>query len=216
MKDRSFAENEGMFSAADLITYTVSILILIVIPGPTMLYLMSRASLQGIKAGIYSLLGVNFADLVFILLVITGFSSVVQNTPFLFLCIRVLGSVYLLVLAYRMIRADEKRTVSRDTNLFSNRLKLFWTGFVINISNPKVIFFFIAVFSQFITPTREGVWRQNAILGVIFLSISFLVNLLFIGMSSFIYKDGHIHRIRIKQRFIVAAIFILIAVKNLI
>jgi threonine/homoserine/homoserine lactone efflux protein len=173
-----------MFSIYELISYSLAVFILIVIPGPTMFYLVSQTLRQGKKAGLLSLLGVNIADLVFLILVAFGISSVLFTVPFLFTTIKIAGSFYLLYLAYKTFSQNNFSQSEQKKAKVESSLKLFSIGFLTNIINPKVILFFGAIFSQFIKPTYGKIWLQSLTLGVIFITISFLTNSVFILLAS--------------------------------
>lgn len=204
-----------MLPFIDILSYCISVFILIVIPGPTMLYLTSRTLQQGRMAGIVSLLGVNLADLVFIFIVIFGVSTVLFSTPFLFTTIKIGGAAYLLYLAYDAIRTKPVQQSAPSENLTrKSYVKLFSIGFLTNIVNPKVILFFSSIFSQFINPAYGEVWKQSALLGILFILISFLTNSLFIfGASKLGTGKREINKWQRVQNWVLASVLTFIAVK---
>ena len=204
-----------MIPFSQLFYYIISVFILIVIPGPTMLYLVSRTLSQGWKSGIISLLGVLTGDFFYIISVILGISSILINAPQVFNYIKILGAVYLIYLAYKTIKLKPNISKKLEQSFKKdNFLKLFSVGLLTNISNPKVALFFVAIFSQFINEKYGKVWVQSAFLGIVFILISFVVNALFIfGASKTNSWLEDNPKIQWLQQYITAFILVFLGIK---
>ena len=164
----------------DLLLFGLAALIMVLSPGPNMIYLISRSLSQGKKAGIVSLLGVMCGFLFHILMVSFGLTAIFFAVPYAFVIVKFLGVGYLLYLAYNTIKSKNK-IFDADQNLKSDKpLKLFNIGLLTNILNPKMAVFYLSFFPQFIKPEHGSILGQSFQLGITQILISFLVNFLIV------------------------------------
>lgn len=164
----------------DLLLFGLAALIMVLSPGPNMIYLISRSLSQGKKAGIVSLLGVMCGFLFHILMVSFGLTAIFFAVPYAFVVVKFLGVGYLLYLAYNTVKSKNK-IFDADQNLKSDKpLKLFNIGLLTNILNPKMAVFYLSFFPQFIKPERGSILGQSFQLGITQILISFLVNFLIV------------------------------------
>jgi len=174
-----------MLPITQLIYFALSVVVLIIIPGPTMLYLISRSLLQGQKAGMISLLGIVAGDLFYILLSSFGLSAALFTFPLLFYVLKISGALYLVYLAYQAVRPPSFSSTKSNKGLIKDKpQKLFAIGLLTTISNPKVALFFVSVFSQFLDPKSGDIEHQFLLLGSVFIAISLLINSLIIFSAS--------------------------------
>jgi len=174
-----------MLPITQLIYFALSVVVLIIIPGPTMLYLISRSLLQGQKAGMISLLGIVTGDLFYILLSSFGLSAALFTFPLLFYVLKIAGALYLVYLAYQAVRPPSFSSAKSNKGLIKDKpQKLFAIGLLTTISNPKVALFFVSVFSQFLDPKSGDIKHQFLLLGSVFIAISLLINSLIIFSAS--------------------------------
>ncbi|MEL6918961.1 MAG: LysE family translocator [Bacteroidota bacterium] len=165
-----------MIPTHDLLLFALAALIMVLSPGPNMIYLISRSLSQGKKAGIISLLGVVCGFLFHILMVSFGLTAIFFAIPYAFVGVKFLGVGYLLYLAYRTVKSNNK-IFDADQNLKSDKsLKLFNIGLLTNILNPKMAVFYLSFFPQFIQPEYGSILGQSFQLGIIQIIISFSVN----------------------------------------
>ena len=164
----------------DLLLFGLAALIMVLSPGPNMIYLISRSLSQGKKAGIISLLGVMCGFLFHILMVSFGLTAIFFAVPYAFVIVKFLGVGYLLYLAYNTVKSKNK-IFDADQNLKSDKpLKLFNIGLLTNILNPKMAVFYLSFFPQFIKPEHGSILGQSFQLGITQILISFLVNFLIV------------------------------------
>lgn len=164
----------------DLLLFGLAALIMVLSPGPNMIYLISRSLSQGKKAGIVSLLGVMCGFLFHILMVSFGLTAIFFAVPYAFVIVKFLGVGYLLYLAYNTVKSKNK-IFDADQNLKSDKpLKLFNIGLLTNILNPKMAVFYLSFFPQFIKPEHGSILGQSFQLGITQIIISFLVNFLIV------------------------------------
>lgn len=198
----------------DLLLFGLAALIMVLSPGPNMIYLISRSLSQGKKAGIVSLLGVMCGFLFHILMVSFGLTAIFFAIPYAFVVVKFLGVVYLLYLAYTTVKSKNK-IFDADQNLKSDKpLKLFNIGLLTNILNPKMAVFYLSFFPQFIKPEYGSILGQSFQLGIIQITISFSVNFLIVisaaKMASWFSKKPIWLRI---QKWFMASVLTGLAVK---
>lgn len=164
----------------ELILFALAALIMVLSPGPNMIYLISRSLSQGKKAGIISLLGVMCGFLFHILMVSFGLTAIFFAVPYAFVIVKFLGVGYLLYLAYKTLTAKNKIFEPGTQLKKANTLKLFNAGLLTNVLNPKMAIFYLSFFPQFIKPAYGSILAQSFLLGAIQIIISFVVNLLIV------------------------------------
>ncbi|MDW7693296.1 LysE family translocator [Flammeovirgaceae bacterium SG7u.111] len=164
----------------DLLLFGLAALIMVLTPGPNMIYLISRSLSQGKKAGIISLLGVMCGFLFHILMVSFGLTTIFFAVPYAFVTVKFFGVGYLLYLAYNSVKS--KNTIfNADENMRADKpLKLFNIGLLTNVLNPKMAVFYLSLFPQFIKPEYGSIFGQSLQLGVVQILISFTVNFLIV------------------------------------
>ncbi|MCT4141176.1 LysE family translocator [Elizabethkingia anophelis] len=170
-----------MIPIHDLIFFIIAAFILVISPGPNMIYLISRTITQGRKAGLTSLAGVICGFLFHIVMVSFGLTAVLFSVPYAYVVLKTLGTVYLLYLAYQAIKANSKNIFEVDQNISIDRpRKLFTVGFLTNVLNPKVAVFYLSFFPQFIKPQYGSIFTQSLELGVIQVFVSFSINFIIV------------------------------------
>jgi len=151
-----------------LSTYAVfaaTCLALLAIPGPAVLYIVSRSIDQGRAAGLLSVLGVTTGTLVHIAAAAIGLSSLVLASTVAFSAVRYAGAVYLVFLGVRrLLTRDSEAVVEARTPRSSRRL--YTQGFVVNLLNPKTIVFIFAFIPQFVDVKAGHVGVQIVLLGL--------------------------------------------------
>ncbi|MCT3816920.1 lysine transporter LysE [Elizabethkingia anophelis] len=170
-----------MIPIHDLIFFIIAAFILVISPGPNMIYLISRTITQGKKAGLTSLAGVICGFLFHIVMVSFGLTAVLFSVPYAYVVLKTLGTVYLLYLAYQAIKPNSKNIFEVDRNISIDRpRKLFTVGFLTNVLNPKVAVFYLSFFPQFIKPQYGSIFTQSLELGVIQVFVSFSINFIIV------------------------------------
>ncbi len=165
----------------ELLLFALAALVLVISPGPNMIYLISRSITQGRKAGLISLAGVVCGFLFHIILVSFGLTAILFAVPYAYTILKAMGVVYLLYLAWQAIKPGSKGIFETKKDLpDDNPAKLFRMGFLTNVLNPKVAVFYLSLFPQFIKPVYGNVLTQSLTLGVTQMLISFTVNFLIV------------------------------------
>ncbi len=166
-----------MVPIPDLLLFIVTVFILIMSPGPNMIYLISRSLVQGKKAGFLSIAGVASGFLFHIVLVSFGLTAILMTIPYAYMTLKVLGVTYLLYLSIQAFKPNAKGLFDVDQQVSKDSpRKLFTVGFLTNALNPKVAVFYVSLFPQFIKPEAGSVLIQNLELGLIQIVMTFSVH----------------------------------------
>jgi threonine/homoserine/homoserine lactone efflux protein len=152
-----------MIPLATWLLFCVAAIALAVTPGPNMLYLVSRTLVQGRRAGLVSLAGTATGMLGHVLAAALGLSAILAAVPVAFDAVRVAGAAYLLWIAWRMWREPAAGPTSATPPF--PKAKLYRSGALTSILNPKVALFQLALFPQFVDPAHGSVLVQSLVLG---------------------------------------------------
>ncbi len=165
-----------MLPLHDLLFFSLAALVLVLTPGPNMIYCVSRALCQGRAAGLISLGGVLLGFVVHLLAAALGLTALLAAIPFAFDAIRLAGAAYLLWLAWQAVRPGGTAPFQARVLPADPPGKLFSMGFVTNVLNPKVAMFYLSFFPQFLHPEKGSVLLQSLQLGLVQIGISGAVN----------------------------------------
>jgi threonine/homoserine/homoserine lactone efflux protein len=168
-----------MIPLATWLIFVAACAALIATPGPNVLYLVSRTLAQGRAAGFVSLAGTSSGFLLHVLAAAFGLSAILAAVPLAYDAIRLAGALYLAWLAWTTWRSPDAvgaATVKEAVPPFT----LYRQGFVTAILNPKVAMFQLALFPQFVDPSRGSVLAQSLILGATQIVIAIVGDSLFI------------------------------------
>jgi len=171
--------------------FVVAALALLLVPGPAVLYVVTRSVQQGRRAGLVSVLGIHVGTLAHITAATLGLSALVLSSAVAFTAVKVAGAAYLIGLGLWTLlarRAETEVALGGERNL----RRAFAQGIVVNVLNPKTALFFLAFLPQFVDPDRGAVWPQVAVLGVVFVSVAVLSDLTYALVSDAI--AGRIRR----------------------
>ncbi len=170
-----------MIPINEFLVFALASLIMVLSPGPNMIYLISRTLSQGRQAGIISLFGVICGFLFHILMVSFGLTAIFFAVPYAFAIVKFLGVAYLLYLAYTTIRSGGTKIFDTDRSLKKDKpIILFNIGLLTNVLNPKMALFYLSFFPQFIKPEYGSILGQSFQLGIMQVMISFSINFLIV------------------------------------
>ncbi|MCK0112238.1 LysE family translocator [Ornithinimicrobium sp. F0845] len=164
-----------MPSTATLLTFTLAAAALVVVPGPSVVYVVARGVEFGRRAGMVSVAGLEVGSLLHLVATMAGLATLLAAWPAGFRVLQWAGAAYLFCLALGQFRAlrgvtavDPVSTVgSRPT-----RLQLFRDGLLIDLLNPGTALFFLAFLPQFVDPSRGPVAAQILVLGTCYLVLA--------------------------------------------
>ena len=167
------------------LTYALVTSSFLLIPGPTILLVISYSLIRGRQAVFALLLGVGLGDVVAMLLSFIGVGLLLQTVSIVFQFFKWIGAAYLIWLGIRMWRSESESlelTETIDTEVWH---AIMANAFVITALNPKSIVFFLAFLPQFINSEKSFI-TQSLILGSTFLGLALLSVVLYSLLSSFI------------------------------
>ncbi|MFF4112348.1 leucine efflux protein LeuE [Streptomyces sp. NPDC001714] len=175
-----------MFGVIDLPTYLAGLVLIVLLPGPNSLYVLSVAARQGIRAGYTAAAGVWCGDTVLMTLSAAGVASLLKANAVLFGIVKYAGAGYLTWLAIGMLRAAWSMWRSRKQQAAeqappvaaATQERPYRRALVVSLFNPKAILFFIAFFVQFVDP------------GYAYPALSFVVLGAFAQLASFLYLSA--------------------------
>jgi threonine/homoserine/homoserine lactone efflux protein len=159
-------------SASNIGLFVGAALVLLLIPGPAVLYIVARSVEQGRLAGFVSDLGIHTATLVHVLAAALGLSALLASSALAFGIVKYAGAAYLIWLGLKKIFG---RPEIADAGVQSNGYghgRLFRDGFVVNLLNPKTALFFLAFLPQFVDSSRGQVALQFAVLGAVCVALN--------------------------------------------
>jgi threonine/homoserine/homoserine lactone efflux protein len=155
---------------ATLLVFLGASLLLAVVPGPAVVYIVTRSISQGRTAGVLSAAGVSCGGFVHIAAAALGLSVLVATSVVAFSVVKYAGAVYLVYLGIRRLRAGEDLALEAQPVPYR---RLVFDGAVVNVLNPKSALFFYAFLPQFVDPARGHVAAQIVALGLVFVTVAF-------------------------------------------
>ncbi|MGJ5753782.1 leucine efflux protein [Streptomyces puniciscabiei] len=176
-----------MFGVIDLPTYLAGLVLIVLLPGPNSLYVLSVAARRGVRAGYTAAAGVWCGDTVLMTLSAAGVASLLKANAVLFGIVKYAGAGYLTWLAIGMLRAalqmwrtrrERAEEDSAPATAAVTDERPFRRAFVVSLFNPKAILFFVAFFVQFVDPDYA------------YPALSFVVLGAFAQLASFLYLSA--------------------------
>ena len=162
-----------MPSGSTLAVFALASFLLIVVPGPAVLYVVTRSIAQGRRAGLVSMLGIEAGGLVHVAAAAIGLSAVIASSATAFTAVKLAGAAYLIYLGVRRLVARDEALPEVAVGARSGK-RLFAQGVVVNVLNPKTAVFFLAFLPQFVDPARGAVTLQFVVLGMTFVAVAML------------------------------------------
>lgn len=159
-----------------LSTYAVFIataLALLAIPGPAVLYVVTRSIEMGRAGGIASVAGITTGTVVHVTLATAGLSSLILASKTAFDAVKYVGAAYLILLGVRRLLTREAEEAEEERAPRTLR-RAYTQGVVVNLTNPKTIVFIFAFIPQFVDPNARHVWLQVLVFGLSFAFLGFL------------------------------------------
>ncbi len=173
--------SESFFGVIHLPTYLFGTLIIVLLPGPNSLFVLSAAARRGVRAGYRAACGVFIGDTVLMVLASAGVSSLLKAYPALFLALKYAGGAYLAYLGVKLLLAAWKGRLAIPATPAGTTAELpaaegdpLRRALGISLINPKAILFFVAFFIQFVDPAYGYKALSFTILGLIAQCFSFL------------------------------------------
>ncbi len=151
-----------------LLVFAGASIAMLVFPGPSVIYIVTRSVEQGRRAGLVSMLGVEAGGLVHVAAAALGISAIVASSATAFSIVKYAGAAYLIYLGVQRWRGGDEAGPSAEPQAHGD---LFRQGMVVNVLNPKTAIFFLAFLPQFVDPSM-AVAPQVLVLGMEFIAIA--------------------------------------------
>ncbi len=200
--------------AGERLLFAGAALLMVLTPGPNMIYLLSRSVCQGRRAGFVSLLGVVAGFLLHVVAAAIGLSAVFMTVPLAYELLKWAGAAYLMWLAWQALRPGAASPFEPKALPPDSPRKLFAMGFITNLLNPKIAVFYLAVFPQFVAPARGSVFLQSLTLGLTQIVVSFSINALIVLFGAALAAWFAQHRLWLAlQRYVMGFVLGALAVR---
>ena len=160
-----------MPAPATLLVFALAASVLVAIPGPNHIYIVTRSIAQGRRIGLASAFGVETGTLVHISAATVGLSALVASSAVAFDTLRYAGAAYLAYLGIRALLRDNALELDGGAAPPSAR-RAYLDGVLVNVLNPKVALFFLAFLPQFVDPARGATSTQILVLGLVVFAIA--------------------------------------------
>ncbi|MFF3307735.1 LysE family translocator [Streptomyces sp. NPDC002952] len=158
-----------MVSTDRLLAFAAMSFLLIVVPGPSVLFVIGRALAQGRRAALTTVVGNTVGAYVLVVAVALGVGTVVERSVLVFTLLKLVGAAYLVYLGVKAVRQRGSLRASLTGDGPSHgTLRTLWDGFAVGVANPKTIVFFAAVLPQFVDRGQGHVTLQMLVLGLVF------------------------------------------------
>ncbi|HEY7633276.1 MAG TPA: LysE family translocator [Thermoleophilaceae bacterium] len=167
--------------SSHLALFLTTTLVLLLIPGPAVLYIVAQSVEHGRRAGLTAVGGIHVGSMVHVFAATVGLSALLVSSSVAFSAVKFVGALYLIFLGVqRLLGRDSGNGVSAGNE--RNLGKIFRQGIVVNILNPKTALFFFAFLPQFVDPTRSAA-PQIAILGLLWIVVGLFSDSLYAVLS---------------------------------
>jgi threonine/homoserine/homoserine lactone efflux protein len=161
-----------MVPFSNLLAFSLASVVLIAVPGPSVLFVIGRSLALGWKGGVLTVLGNATGQLVQVAAVAVGLGIVVAQSVILFSVVKFAGAAYLVYLGIQAIRHRHNSIKAENQPVHSTAWRLVGEGAVVGATNPKSVIFFVAVLPQFVDYASGSIPFQLGLLGSVFLVIA--------------------------------------------
>jgi threonine/homoserine/homoserine lactone efflux protein len=161
-----------MPTLSTLAVFAVASLALAVVPGPAVLYIVTRSVDQGRTAGVVSTLGIATGGLVHVVAAAVGLSALVMSSASAYAVVKWAGVLYLIWIGVQKLRERDGDVSGIVAPPAVSLRRVFWQGALVNVLNPKTALFFLALLPQFVEVSRGAVPLQVVVLGCVFVLVA--------------------------------------------
>lgn len=159
----------------ELISFVIAVSLLAISPGPDNIFVLMQSVVHGKKYGLATIVGLMTGCIIHTVFLALGVSTIIKNNSFIFFGIKLFGALYLFFLAYKVFKSSSVISISTHEIEKKSPVQLFKVGFIMNVLNPKVTLFFLALFPGFLFSDSLSLSVQFFILGALFIVVSFIV-----------------------------------------
>jgi threonine/homoserine/homoserine lactone efflux protein len=201
-----------MFDLTQYLLFVGASLLLLVTPGPAVLYVVACSVDQGRWAGVVSSMGLAIGTLVHLFAVVLGLSAILMASASFYTGIRIAGAAYLITMGVRRLLAKDEPKASHDKVPVASATLLL-QGIIVNVLNPKPALFFLAFLPQFADPARGQLSLQLAVLGLSFIALGLITDILYAMLAG--TAGGWLSRrpaFDAMQRYVTGSVYITLGV----
>jgi len=159
-------------SVETLLAFTLAGVILVIIPGPSVLFIVGRALAHGRRAALASVAGNTVGASLVVVIVALGFGVIAAQSVAIFTALKLIGAAYLVYLGVQTIRKRGDLVVRLGEPAGPADHRMFLQGVIVGVTNPKVLVFFAAVLPQFVDTAAGSPTTQMLVLGLLFAIIA--------------------------------------------
>lgn len=161
-------------TGATLLVFAAASLGILVLPGPSVVYVVTRGVEQGPAAGLLAMLGLETGALLHAVGASAGLATVLASSSTAFATVRYAGAAYLLCLAYTQLRGAREAARDEGGHRRSSRWRLYRDGVLVDLLNPKTSLFFLAFLPQFVDDSHGSAGARMLVLGSCFVLLAAL------------------------------------------
>lgn len=199
-----------MLDISALILFIGTAFVLLVIPGPAVIYITAQSIDQGTKAGIISTLGIALGSLIHVMFAALGLSTILVTSSAAFDMVKYIGAGYLIYLGVKKL-LEKDFTVDYKKANSPKYLQIFYKGIIVNLFNPKTALFFFAFLPQFIDLSKNSPTVQMIFLGFIFILMGIISDGIYAilagKISGYLKRNARIIKV---QKYMTGIIYILL------
>jgi threonine/homoserine/homoserine lactone efflux protein len=159
-----------------LAVFSLAALAILAVPGPAVVYIVTRSIHQGRGAGLASVLGIHAGTLVHLAAATAGLSAILVSSATAFTVVKLIGALYLIAIGLRTLLGRGEATSPDVQRPPRRRRRDFAEGVVVNVLNPKTALFFLAFLPQFVDPSHGRAWLQILVLGLTFMALGLVTD----------------------------------------
>jgi threonine/homoserine/homoserine lactone efflux protein len=194
-----------------LAAFSLAALALLVVPGPAVVYIVTRSIHQGRAAGLASVLGIHVGTLVHLSAATVGLSAILVSSATAFTAVKLAGALYLVVIGIRTLLGRGDREAVDPQRPPRRRRRDFAEGVVVNVLNPKTALFFLAFLPQFVDPSRGQASLQILVLGSTFIVLGLVTDSIWaLAAGSAGETLSHSSRWAQAQRYVSGTVFVVL------
>lgn len=160
-----------MVPPENFLAFVPAALLLILVPGPSVLFVVGRSLSLGRRGGLLSVLGNSLGILPLVVAVACGVGAVVAASTVAFTALKLAGAAYLVWLGVSAIRHRHRAASAPAADTAAPPLRILAQGFTVGVTNPKTLVFLVAVLPQFADPAAGAVPAQILLLGTVFTAL---------------------------------------------
>lgn len=197
-----------MPNLSQLYLFAATSFVILIIPGPAVLYAVVQSIRQGRIAGMVAVLGLELGTVFHVIAAAGGISALLPSNTTLFNILRVLGTAYLIYIGIGKL-LPSKKMQHKSVKQYESLKQIFWQGVMVELFNPKTILFFLAFLPQFVIPDSSDTALQVLIFGLLFVGLAIVIDLFYAILAGLVGNTVRGSRwFTKKQRYIESSIYI--------